>query len=1098
MKKLTQTHIFRSGGVLLLALAMLTSMLTVMSSCRPGGEEDGTGTGSADTRETAAPGSDTEPSTEAETGPAVPDDVLLAPTGFPAEEAGASSEITLSVADFGAKGDGVTDDGPAVSAAVRAAAEQHATLTFEAGKTYYIGTSDTVVGDQRGPIVLSGASGVTIDGQGATLKVTPGLAYFSFLDCTDVRIRGFVFDYSVPVYLVGTADKIRGNAVTFKTDIAPNMDEYDFSRVSGFAIKYNDGLQQRPHAYVGQMRRAGENTVTVEFPNGVPCSRGDKMFLPNPGVGHAFNAPVSISGCTGAVVCENVTIRAAATMSVVVGDNDAEIYFENTDLMPDTDDGREIHMVGWRDGFHCSGNRLPIHWDKCEVGVMFDDAFNIYGGLGYVTAVNADNTVTACHYGRYLVGAIENADIRAGDVLDFYNNVVGEYYGCATVREAVQNPNGTTSVYFEYGQDVRSIPVGAQIANRSTGAPGSTFRDCHFEGTFRFHRDLRFENTSFDILCMWIMVEDNGEGPLPGNIDFINCTLSGPPQIDCMNRASNKYFKDLGSRITDIGFWGCRMEGTLRSRSDAHWTFADTWTEDNLYTVKNARPQTVTAVGIAPADYDFLPGVACDWAYHTMPVSGAEPILVRTVKDETLRAAMENDDGFAGRVLRMSGDTLTPDALSRDKQPCLYRDGNLYTITLTVCSDKDGTCTLHTGTGTSEPIPYTAGQAVPMTFTYVGDGTQTGLSFSFTGGGTVYVGTLRVTMAENKDPTMNQLLHGHTFVWTDEVRFGEGTPVKVSDVADETVRNAVLGAQSGFTTGKVLHLTDASGIITGGDFTGLTDAAYFTPGQTYHISLDAYAASAVPDGAGVSLIARGRDGNGQVLIEDLFTVTGLCHVETDWTVGDTGETALALAVTGTSAQSADVYLGDFTVTAKLSYKPDHFIDVWPFAWPTAGIFHEGFLFDFTDGHLMDFGLWGDAYATAGSFNDVVYGKLRAAGFGERVYYVNTGFHLTSIEQMHPGGHRVTIVLEVYDGLGNLTEGAGQGVLVLRPMLNGEDTGAWLDCTVRVDPEDSQHLWLTYTADLTTDDALRSTEDIVIFATTSVEFVIGSIWVEMDK
>ena len=51
---------------------------------------------------------------------------------------GATTDTVLYVKDFGAVGDGKTNDGDAIYAALTAAAEQHATVKFEENKTDYV------------------------------------------------------------------------------------------------------------------------------------------------------------------------------------------------------------------------------------------------------------------------------------------------------------------------------------------------------------------------------------------------------------------------------------------------------------------------------------------------------------------------------------------------------------------------------------------------------------------------------------------------------------------------------------------------------------------------------------------------------------------------------------------------------------------------------------------------------------------------------------------------------------------------------------------------------------------------------------------------
>ena len=413
---------------------------------------------------------------------------------------GATSDTVLYVKDFGAVGDGVTDDGTAIYNAVLAATEQHATLKFEQDKTYYVASAP---GGRTTPLTLNGAHGVTVDGCGATILIAPDMRYINTSECGNVKIANLHFDYAVPVYLVGKVTAVNGNEVTYSLDQNPYVDNYNFAGVNGFSIMYNEGKQQRPHMFMQSMVKTADKEVKVTYTSSHHYKVGNVVFVPNPGVGHAYSQVFDIRGSDAPMLFENLGVHAASSFVWAIMHNKDHLFFENVDLVPAQNNDREIKLVGWRDGYHCKNNTAGIHWNNCEAEVLFDDVFNIAATLGVVSDVSGNNTFSVKNY--------ENpADVfvcAPGDTVDIYDIKNGDYKGNARVRSVISNADGSRTITLYYGQTIENVTEGCVVANRDTGAPGSTITNCHFTGTFRFLRNLYVENTVFDLLIIWMMVE---------------------------------------------------------------------------------------------------------------------------------------------------------------------------------------------------------------------------------------------------------------------------------------------------------------------------------------------------------------------------------------------------------------------------------------------------------------------------------------------------------------------------------------------------------------------------------------------------------------
>lgn len=1028
----------------------------------------------------------TEAPTEPETDP-VPEPIDR--SEYPKEQAGAKTETVLNAADFGVKGDGKTDDGIAIGRAIEAAIEQKATLRFESGKTYYIGSTDRSAGPFGSPFAMNGAEGVTVDGGGSVFRFAPGISYFALTSNKDIRICNMKLDMSVSPYLVGTVKAVNGANVTFTTDIEPHQTYVDSRNSTNFSIRYNEGTQQRPHQFINTVQKTASKEVKVEYQHeNHGYAVGDKVFLPNPGVGNALSEIMYISANTGCMVFENIEVWAAPSFIANVRENDAEIYFENVDYVPGAENDREIKMVSWRDGYHVKDNRRPIHWNECDVDVLFDDVFNVSNTLGYITSVKNGNRFTVTQYELYTYGSFHPFSCREGDVIDVFSSK-GVYAGEATIRRIIENPNGTMDLVLDYGEELRKMEEGWLVGNRDTCATGSTITNSRFTGTFRFRREIRIENCVFDMLITWIREDGSVEGPIPGNIDYVGCTFNGG-SIDIGAAGAS-----VRAAIKDIGFWGCTFNkgAHVAPGRNVVVTEADTWTEEGLFTYKN-RKMTKVPMVIEPNEMDFVNTVTYDWTHIMMQVEGGQLLPLSKLEDAAIREALVANNGFADRVLVLtggeSGTRYVLGGLSADFLSHFHVAGKSYMFSInyyaTAAGGAAGFLAGDASTAINENLFETANAIAAAACVYDPVEGNTGFYIDVPAGATVYIGTVNVTATSWANPSADQLYNGHTFPWSKDITISKrGEALTYDQITDETVKNAILGAERGFTSGKVLHVTGEMG-----DFTAFTDKEYYVQGKTYHISIDAYIASPmVPkDGTKIYLLAMDDTPGNRVLAEGLFTGEGFYHFEMDWTVGNTGEKSLKFFFNNVPTAYADIYIGDFTITMARSLKPDVFLSRDDYHTLTAEELKAGYTFDFTDGNLMNTGV--NAYAATSLLPEETAAFLRENGFGDTFYYASENFTFGSLPNNLTGGKKLRITMQVYDVLGNLTTTLPRGAFLLLHMQGGVQNSAEVSYKIEADPDNSRLLTITFDTNTP-----GGTDDLLFYGLTTVEYLIGSITIQ---
>lgn len=1009
---------------------------------------------------------------------------------YPPEQAGAKTDTVLYAADFGVVGDGVTDDGPAIDRAVEEAVSRQATLRFEAGKTYYIGSTGRNASAFSSPFAMNGADGVTVDGGGSVFRFGVGINYIVLTSGADIRFCNMKFDLTVSPYLVGTVTAVEGTTVTFATDSEPYADSWNYGG-SGFSIKYNEGTQNRPHMMIEQMRRVGEREIEVRYTaNTHPHAVGDVVFLPNPGIGHVQSEIIYVSDNTGCLVFENIEVWASPSFIANIRSNDAEIYFENVDFIPGEENHRAIQMVSWRDGYHVKDNRRPIHWNECDVGVLFDDVFNVSNTLGCVTAVRNGNRFTVANYEFYERGSYVAFDCREGDMVDLFS-AAGEYAGAATVRRVLSNPNGTVDIVLDYGVEMTEVEKGWLVGNRDTCAPGSTITDSRFEGTFRFRRDICIRNCDFRMLAIWIHEDGSVEGPLPGNIDFVNCNFYGG-SIDIGAEG-----KAVRNAIRDIGFWDCSFEdgAEIARGRGCKITKQTEWSENELFTVLNRRMTTVPTV-ISPSELDLTNTVIYDWTNTFMPIEGGAVTTVSALTDVAVRDLLTTAAGFADRTLVLTGGEngtrYILGGLTSEFLPDFHQNDCSYVLSMsyyTASETSVGTAGFLRGdvaTVLAEGLFSGADGVSSITLLYEAKQGNTALYIDIPAGAVVYVGRLNLTATSAKNPSEDQLYEGHTFVWSDAVTIGQaGEALNYEKIADAAVRDAILNAEEGFTSGRVLHIRGELG-----DFTGFTDAGYYMPGKTYHLSLHAYIASSmVPrDGTKIYLLAMDDTAGNRVLAEGLFEGEGFVSLELDWTVGNTSEKSLRFYLSNTPEVYADLYIGDFTITMAKSVKPDVFLSRDDYHTLTAEELKEGYTFDFSEGNLADLGH--ESYTSVALLPEKVATLLRENGFGETVYYCDGGYSFGSLPNELTGGRHFRITMQVYDVTGNLSTTLPRGAFVLLCMQGGVQNAA--EVSYQVTPSEADSHLLTLTFDVQTS---VGTDDLLFYRLTTVEYLIGSVTIQ---
>ncbi len=325
------------------------------------------------------------------------------------------------VKDYGAVGDGITDDGPAIRKTIEKAVRSSpgATVIFEK-KRYRLAKADVDF-----HISLKGVKRVAIEGNGAELINNPWNNIVRLEECEDVTVRGFVIDFDPLPFTQGIITEVDEKAGWFLLSIQEGYDNpvEVYRRIGKQEPDWGWGVCMDPkkrmrkadanmHFYLEDVKEAHDGLLKVFLAetaliHATEIKKGDRFVITLKYGGDGANFDVTRSkNCH----LENNTIYTAKYgMTHSLSDNYGRIHVKGVKITfkPGTD--RLITTP--KDGFHCKHNAIgPIIEEGLFEG-MLDDSINISVCPYWVRQDLGDN--------RYLIAEVAFSP-HVGDTLMAY------------------------------------------------------------------------------------------------------------------------------------------------------------------------------------------------------------------------------------------------------------------------------------------------------------------------------------------------------------------------------------------------------------------------------------------------------------------------------------------------------------------------------------------------------------------------------------------------------------------------------------------------------------------------------------------------------
>jgi len=458
-------------------------------------------------------------------------------------------ETILYVKDFGAVGDGQTDDGKAISDAMSALvmAGNNSKLVFEADKTYYYNDNGAISNSKV--FELEDAVNVHIEGDNTTIVTEAPRGYVDFSDTVGCSISGFNFDYGKrPYFMANNATEIDTAAGTCVMEVGEGMakkylglttigESVDVSDQNGGMVAgFIESEKTRYHMYLSKYELVDTDKIKIYFITSksqylagwMKMLDTYRLICPTPGVGYNIEHATHFSGNRD-LTMKNINIYSACKFVMGLSCSEGTITFDNVDLIPNPAlEGtfEATDFVSFRDGWHCKENRAKIIWRNCDASGNYDDIVNLSSSVMWVKEVQAANRINM-YWNE--TGGVFRAELKKGDELTIIDTSTGEILAETTVERVVRQSGSDNVVILSDSFAEMMSGENIQVLFENLVAPDSIMENCNFNGTWRFRGPITITNCEFYCRRMWLDVYVGTgwiEGPVPKDILFKNCKFT--------------------------------------------------------------------------------------------------------------------------------------------------------------------------------------------------------------------------------------------------------------------------------------------------------------------------------------------------------------------------------------------------------------------------------------------------------------------------------------------------------------------------------------------------------------------------------------------